>query len=325
MGPSAAMLACRGEASFFHLFTPSCPCLGILTLACFLFVGVVGVNPSLASDPEVLAPPESLETPSEVAGVAIMEVMVLPSREVPQDLALALVASARGARPPTVATLVPMEQGLGFEAMTPDGLALRPEALSTFAFASSLLRSGETEQSFARGPPEELVVHLEAVAWQVYSYWELLSMCPATTWESVLTTSLVAPKARVLRSPRRTVLYSAMLFVVLNSRRVAKAARWPVGEMRTALAPAPLDPYALSVYIVHISWGRVSRGVVDGGVHSATKSARTYNLMVVQATNLTAKGASSIAHLHMHHVASRFQNMSPRGYEVRTVMSWARK
>ena len=58
------------------------------------------MNPSLAFDPEVLAPIESLVTSSEVARVAILEATILPSREVPQDLALTLVVGAGEPDPP---------------------------------------------------------------------------------------------------------------------------------------------------------------------------------------------------------------------------------
>lgn len=66
-------------------------------------------------------------------------------------------------------------------------------------------------------------------------------------------------------------------------------------------------------------------GPVDAGVHSAMKSAKTRDLMAVRATNFTGKGASSTSHLPMHPVVSRLRNMLPSGYEVGSVMSWARK
>lgn len=51
-----------------------------------------------------------------------------------------------------------------------------------------------------------------------------------------------APKAWAFRRPRITDSYLATLLVVLNSKWAANSARWRVGEIKTALAPAPVEP-----------------------------------------------------------------------------------
>ena len=62
-----------------------------------------------------------------------------------------------------------------------------------------------------------------------------------------------------------------------------------------ASTPMQVDPKALSVYIIHTPSGGAAGSPAKEGVHSAMKSARTYDLMAERATNLTAKGASFTA------------------------------
>ena len=62
-----------------------------------------------------------------------------------------------------------VEGSPGLRVLTPDDFVLHLEALRAFAAASSLLRSGEVEQSLAQLPLEELEAWLVAAALQVSS------------------------------------------------------------------------------------------------------------------------------------------------------------
>ena len=57
--------------------------------------------------------------------------------------------------------------------------------------------------------------------------------------------------------------------------------RTPRGETKTSLALAPLFISNLSKYIIQYSWSTTAGGIWIS-VHSATKSASTWDLMIVR-------------------------------------------
>ena len=73
------------------------------------------------------------------------------------------------------------------------------------------------------------------------------STCPAMTWESVFTSSVLAPSALALLRPSIRPLYSAILFVALNSNLAAYFVQRPDGVIKTVEAPTPRCPQAPSV------------------------------------------------------------------------------
>jgi hypothetical protein len=78
---------------------------------------------------------------------------------------------------------------------------------------------------------------------------------PATTLESVLIVHVVTPRARNLRSPRRTASYSTMLLVHQSDskaklRRAAYLYLRPASDMIIAAAPTPAWHHAPSQWMV---------------------------------------------------------------------------
>src|SRR6185437_4107892 len=103
--------------------------------------------------------------------------------------------------------------------------------------------------------------------------------------ESDLMDSLLAPSARALRRPRSRPSYSATLFVHTMKLSLAAYLSWvSEGAVRTAEALEPFLQYASSHSNCHIASmvGGFCEG--DAGVQSATKSARTWDLMALRGT-----------------------------------------
>jgi hypothetical protein len=141
------------------------------------------------------------------------------------------------------------------------------------------------------------------------------STWPATTLESILTMHVVTPSARSLRRPM-TTSYSAMLLVHLSDskpklRNAAYLCLTPVGDVIIAAAPAPAWHHAPSQLMAHTFSGDLSC-YHAGPVQSATKSARTCDLIDVLGSKVMWYPESSAAYLVIRTDASGFLNSSPR-------------
>ena len=67
------------------------------------------------------------------------------------------------------------------------------------------------------------------------------------TWESIFTSSVLAPSAFALLRPSIRPSYSTILFIALNSNLAAYFVRRPDGVIKMAEALAPRCPQAPSV------------------------------------------------------------------------------
>src|SRR5215216_7140824 len=120
------------------------------------------------------------------------------------------------------------------------------------------------------------------------------------------------PMSLAIRIPCSNASYSAILFVVVKWICNTYRSLSPWGDLSTTPAPEPpraLDP---SKYRVQYSdSGRVIFSFVF--VQSATKSARIWDLIVVQGLYSISKAESSMPHLATHPVASLLLIMSLMG------------
>ncbi|GJV75477.1 hypothetical protein Tco_1507061, partial [Tanacetum coccineum] len=74
----------------------------------------------------------------------------------------------------------------------------------------------------------------------------------AISWESVKMARLLISISRAIRNPTSHALYSALFFVVLNSKHRAYVYSLPSGLISISPAPEPLDLDALSVKSFHM-------------------------------------------------------------------------
>ena len=97
----------------------------------------------------------------------------------------------------------------------------------------------------------------------------------------------------------------------------------PVGDVKTTPAPSLASILEPSKYITKLEYDPYSLGS-SAYVHSATKSAGTWDLMARRGLYVMSNGRSSMAHLAIRPVASRLFIISLSGTSEATVMehSW---
>ena len=86
----------------------------------------------------------------------------------------------------------------------------------------------------------------------------------------------------------------------------------PVGDVKTTPAPKPasiLEPLKCMSQLEYVTYSLGSKA----SVHSATKSANTWDLMARRGLYVISNGKSSMAHLAIWPVASRLFIMSLSG------------
>ncbi len=148
-----------------------------------------------------------------------------------------------------------------------------------------------------------------------------LSTWLATSFESVRTSKGRILKAFAFLRPINAASYSAVLLVVSNCSLATYRIGTPPGEVRIAVMHAPLWDHEPSECMTHgCSTGLGSR--TDVGVHLATKSARTWDMIVVWATKCRSKGDSSATHLLRRPVISFPRSTSPKGYCEGTILGY---
>jgi hypothetical protein len=127
---------------------------------------------------------------------------------------------------------------------------------------------------------------------------------------------VVTPRARSLRRPRMTALYSAMLLVHLShSRAKLRRATYlyltPAGDVMIAGAPAPVWHHAPSQWKVQ-TVSECSCCGPTGPIQSTMKSAKTCDLIAVLGSKMMLYPNSYAAHFAILVDSSRFLNSSPR-------------
>ena len=93
----------------------------------------------------------------------------------------------------------------------------------------------------------------------------------------------------------------------------------PVGDVKTTPAPGPASILEPSKYITQLEYVSYSLGSL-ASVHSATKSAISYDLMARRGLYVMSNERSSIAHLAIWPVASWLFIMSLSGTSEATVI-----
>ena len=107
-----------------------------------------------------------------------------------------------------------------------------------------------------------------------------------------------------IRRPCNRASYSAALLESVYSIWSMYWTMSPVGDVKTTPAPSPANILEPSKYITQLEYVSYSLGS-SASVHSATKSASTWDLMAGRGSYVMSNGMSSMAHLDIRPVASR--------------------
>ena len=131
------------------------------------------------------------------------------------------------------------------------------------------------------------------------------------------------PMETAIRRPCNKASYSAALLESVYSIWSTYCTVSPVGDARTMPAPRPARILEPSKCMIQLEYAPYSLGS-SASIHSVTKSANTCDLMAHRGLYVMSNGRSSMAHLPIRPVASRFVyyiiERHFRGYCNRTLL-----